>query len=82
MTTSELQLSAIQMLCGLDNKQAETIEKIWAFINNLVNGNKRTKQNQRKKVTETDDEWTKEQEREAFLYTSKVNAAKLFAKYL
>ena len=62
MTPSELQLSAIKMLCGIDsNKCADTIEKI-------------TKQ--------TNNEWTEEQEREAFLYTSKANAAKIIAKYL
>ncbi len=35
------------------------------------------------KITKpTNNEWTEEQEREAFLYTSKVNSAKIFAKYL
>ena len=31
---------------------------------------------------EAETSWTKEQEREAFLHTSRVNAAKAFAKYL
>lgn len=35
------------------------------------------------KITKpTNNEWTEEQEREAFLYTSKANAAKIIAKYL
>lgn len=29
-----------------------------------------------------DEEWTEDEEREAFLQTSKVNASKMFAKYL
>lgn len=29
-----------------------------------------------------DEEWTELEEREAFLHTSKVNASKMFAKYL
>ena len=35
-------------------------------------------------VAKTDDteEWSEEQEREAFLYTSRINAAKMCAKYL
>lgn len=36
-------------------------------------------------VTETKqstEEWTEAEEREAFLHTSKVNASKMFAKYL
>jgi len=28
------------------------------------------------------EEWTQEEEREAFLHTSKVNASQMFAKYL
>lgn len=40
MTTSELQLSAIKMLSGLDNRNAEIVEKIWIFINDLINGTK------------------------------------------
>lgn len=81
MTPNELQLSAIKMLSGIDsNKSADTIEKIWSFINDLVNVKKHTK---KRAVTQTtNDEWTEEEEREAFLYTSKVNAAKIMAKYL
>lgn len=37
------------------------------------------------KITESDqstEDWTEAEEREAFLHTSKVNASKMFAKYL
>ncbi len=81
MTTYERQLSAIQMLSGIDSKKsADVIDKIWTFINDMVNVNTQKKKNA--VVSQTDDEWTEEQEREAFLYTSKVNATKIFAKYL
>ncbi len=81
MTPNELQLSAIKMLSGIDsNKSADTIEKIWSFINDLANVKKPTKK--RTVAQTTTDEWTEEEEREAFLYTSKVNAAKIMAKYL
>ncbi|MBO7462403.1 MAG: hypothetical protein J6T96_07385 [Bacteroidales bacterium] len=81
MTTYERQLSAIQMLSGIDSKKsADVIDKIWAFINDMVNVKTQKKKNA--VASQTDDEWTEEQEREAFLYTSKVNAAKIFAKYL
>ena len=82
MTSYERQLSAIQMLSGIDCKEsADAIDKIWAFINEMVNVKQSTKK--RAVVSQTEeDEWTEEQEREAFLYTSKVNSAKIFAKYL
>ncbi|MBO7565494.1 MAG: hypothetical protein J6T60_00135 [Bacteroidales bacterium] len=81
MTTYERQLSAIQMLSGIDSKKsADVIDKIWAFINDMVNVKTQKKKNA--VASQTDDEWTEEQEREAFLYTSKVNAAKIFAKYM
>ena len=81
MTTYERQLSAIQMLSGIDSKKnADVIDKIWTFINDMVNVNTQKKKNA--VVSQTDDKWTEEQEREAFLYTSKVNAAKIFSKYL
>lgn len=31
---------------------------------------------------ETEEEWTAKEEREAFLYTSRINASNMFAKYL
>ncbi len=69
------------MLSGIDStKSADVIDKIWGFINDLVNV--KTPKKQSDTVSQTDDEWTEEQEREAFLYTSKVNAAKILAKYL
>ena len=81
MTTYERQLSAIQMLSGIDSKKsADVIDKIWAFINDMVNV--KTQKKKSAVVSQTDDEWTEEQEREAFLYTSKVNATKIYAKYL
>ena len=81
MTTYERQLSAIQILSGIDSKKsADVIDKIWAFINDMVNVKTQKKKNA--VASQTDDEWTEEQEREAFLYTSKVNAAKIFAKYM
>lgn len=33
-------------------------------------------------TTQVSDDWTEDEEREAFLHTSKVNASKMFAKYL
>lgn len=72
MSTTKLQLSAIKMLSELDShKNAKMATQIWVYINNLVNSEKHQ-----------EEEWTEEEEREAFLYTSKVNAAKMFAKYL
>ena len=81
MTTYERQLSAIQMLSGIDGKKsADVIDKIWTFINDMVNV--KTPKKKSAVVSQEDDEWTEEQEREAFLYTSKINSAKIFAKYL
>ena len=61
MTSYERQLSAIQMLSGIDSKKSA---------------------DDRQSIPQTDDEWTEDQECEAFLYTSKVNSAKFFANYL
>lgn len=58
------------------------IENAISHLRGVISVSTRKKRVKDAAKSSESEEWTREQEREAFLHTSRVNASKIFAKYL
>ena len=58
------------------------IENAISHLRGVISVSTRKKRDKKVAKSSEAEEWTREQEREAFLHTSRVNASKILAKYL